>query len=243
MASNETNLYCPDCGKRKRYENRQKKVYYCFVCGSGGRIRNGDKVSGSIIDPDKEPRNKILSIPPERSRLTDFDRRYFKNRGVSDEVINHERERIWSTAHGILFEFPTENYWQERRWSAFRPPAWACPKESPRTSKDGVGYHLRVKEGADSVVVVEGIFDALRVTSVLVCNSFAILSKRVHDLQALELARYYNRCSFILDSDASIRDFNMGVSALAAHIDVDGILLTEGDPAEQTEEALRELLG
>lgn len=238
MSKWERQGYCPDCGKRKRYVNEKKGVYYCFVCCKGGRT-SGSMDLPKLVSP--KGTGEGMEEPPENRALTDFDRSYFARRNISTSLLRTLKDSIRSTDTGLIFFFPTEDYWQERRWGAFRPPPWRFPKNAKRTTKDGVGFHIKINSDSKRVTVVEGIFDALRVSS-LGYNSFAILSKKVHEAQAMELARGYDSCSLLLDSDVSLRDFNEAISVLAVHMDVEGIILTEGDPAEQTDEDLKELL-
>ena len=241
MSKWEKQGYCSDCGKRKRYVNEKKQVYYCFVCCRGGKLTTGtEPMVGLELDETKGP-VESQEVPPSHRPLSDFDRNYYSKRGVSPRLIQLLGDGLHSTDTGLLFMFPTEDYWQERRWGAFRPPPWKFPKNAKRITKDGVGFHIKINSDSKRVTVVEGIFDALRVSS-LGYNSFAILSKKVHEAQAMELARGYDSCSLLLDSDVSLRDFNEAISVLAVHMDVEGIILTEGDPAEQTDEDLKELL-
>lgn len=239
MSKWEINLTCPKCGKRKRYENKRKGVYYCFVCASGGKLAEETMGSQELVSPDIPAEG--MEPPPEHRKLTEFDLRYFTKRGISSRLLNLHENSIRSTEQGILFIFPTEDYWQERRWNAFRPPPWRFPRNSPRTTKDGITYHLRIVPSKQNCVVVEGVFDALKCASAGY-NAAAVLSKKVHDNQAIELSRYYSSCILILDSDVSLADFNSAVNVLSQHMDVEGIILSEGDPADQSIETLKELI-
>ena len=156
---------CPKCGRQgKRYENASKGVYYCFRCGDKGRLAQSQRVlDPEALYPSWNMAGKALSLPPNTVPMSYQAMEYISNRlGVPPEIWEGMTPRIDETEKGLLFTFPGEAYWQERRWEKWAPPRWVNPKEAPTSKKEGLMYYIK-PEGSTIAVVTEGIFDALKV--------------------------------------------------------------------------------
>ena len=205
----EKRMDCPYCGKEGHlYLNLEKKVFYCFRCGARGREgslkEHGIRVP-SVTGLGPTPGTlsfrvtEAVSDPPEYQSLSTYSREYLTSRGIHETILRTLRNKIYDCDEGILFFFPDEDYWQVRRWEG--KPRWVNPTVAPRPPARGTTYHLRTHHGSGTVVLVEGIGDALRIGPF--ANCAALLSSNLHDAQLSRLAEEYSTCGILLDRDVS----------------------------------------
>ena len=190
---------CPSCGKKKRYNNELKGVFYCFYCGDGGRLE--DRAAGHVLDRFSQPPPRPTEDAPENIQpLSKFSVDYLiETRGIAAHLL--ARIPAYTVDTGIYFPFPGERYWQVRNWSSNAPPRWRMPAGLDG-ARSGVAYHVPMPGRARTVVLVEGVLDALKVAS----GGFAaaaMLSKRVHEAQLARLSERYDNAVLMLDADVS----------------------------------------
>lgn len=243
--SNEKRMDCPYCGKEGHlYLNLDKHVFYCFRCSARGR--EGALKEHGIKIPSTTSRGPLLgtlsfkigesiSDPPEYENLSTYSREYLQSRGIHDTILRTLRRKIYDTAEGILFFYPDEDYWQVRRWDG--KPRWVNPHRAPRSPADGCTYHLRTHFGSSTVVVVEGIGDALRVAPF--ANCAAVLSSNLHDLQLARLSQEYSRVGILLDKDVSAPKLMASLKKAGAYFN-EAVLLhcSASDPGDMTDEEI-----
>jgi hypothetical protein len=249
--SKEVKMDCPFCGKENHlYYNPAKGVFYCFRCGKSGHAnelrRHGVMVQRSdrvLYENEVSYRlGEGLADPPEYKEITTSSGDYLHERGVHASVLRMLRQKIYETNKGLLFFYPDADYWQERRWSAFSPPRWVNPSVAPRSPAQGVVYHLRTQYESPRVVLVEGIFDALRVAPF--ANVAALLSSEYHDNQLRHLASLgYTHATCVPDRDVSVGKRIQYLGKCGAWFSDVGIFtdLVADDPGNEDDEVLRRL--
>ena len=207
MSKHETVYDCPFCRSEGHlYYNVAKRVFYCFKCAKGGNAamleREGMTLKAGpdgLLSLRSDVMNKLgatIQQPPKGIEPEGACLDYLTERGVRGTSL----ELFKQTEKGILCLFPDEDYWQERRWSAFAPPRWVNPTEAPREPGDGVTYHLRTHYDSRRIVLVEGIFDAIAVAPY--GNVAAMLSSNYHDNQLRGLYdKGYRNATVMFDRD------------------------------------------
>lgn len=248
----ELQMDCPFCGKEKHlYFNAHKQVYHCFRCGSSGHASQL-RAYGIAVENDhdvllhRDVSYRVaegLEDPPTYSTLSTSSVGYLTERGVHDSVLRLLRSKIYDTAKGLLFFYPTVDYWQERRWGAFSPPRWVNPSVAPSSPGTGVTYHLRTHFDSDRVVLVEGIMDALRVAPY--ANVAAMLSSKYHESQLLALYdEGYRSVTALPDNDVSVTarlHYLFKLRNWFAYARVWPALTTGDDPGSATDEELKDV--
>lgn len=244
--SNEKKMDCPYCGKEGHlYLNLDKRVFFCFKCGARGREgalkEQGVQVDKRTLNSLSQPGtlsfrlSEGVSEPPEYQPLSTYSREYLLGRGIHDTILRTLRRKIYDTAEGILFFYPDEDYWQVRRWAG--TPRWVNPHTAPRSASGGVVYHLHTHFGDDTVVVVEGIGDALRVAPF--ANCAAALSSNLHDLQLAALAERYRNIGILLDRDVSAPKLLASLKKASAFFHTAVLMFCPAaDPGEMTDEQI-----
>lgn len=221
--------------------NKEKGVYYCFRCGEKGRTGNPSR-QARLYGFEMSP--KELEPVPESTLIVPGMRSYEyleKRRGISPDVLMSVPIR--ESDKGIVFLFPEEAYWQERRWSEYRPPAWKNASPAPRTTSNGVIYNVRSYPISDRVVVVEGIIDALAVAEFE--NAAAVLTNQVQDMQAQHLAQLYTKAVYMPDGDVPLKKIIKSKTILqeAFNTVVTYVSLPKGeDPASLRKEEMMKIM-
>lgn len=251
MTTDEIILRCPHCGRRKLYANRVKRLFICFRCGSQGHVSKlgeqapGVRLADILHSMLPQISGSELQPPPEFDELRPFALEHLQGRGIGRHLIRSLP--IYSTRHGILFVFPDQGYWQERRWGPHTPPRWQGPADPPQRPATGVTYHVGVSRPQDRpVVLVEGVGDALKVATAG-WPSAALLGKRLHDAQAAQLSELYEGATVMLDSDSAVIE-RMGAATVAMEHFAGPVRVApvpDGfkDPGETPVERLRGVLG
>lgn len=234
----EINTTCPYCGGDSFYINTQKRVFYCHraSCHASGKL-DRDPTYEPLTDP-IESTDPSKADPPPHWTLSESAKEYLLGRGVSYYFL--KTLPISSTEKGILFEFPNvREYWQERRWKPYSPPRWKCPTGTGQSGRTGVYYEVRSRFFDGSLVVTEGILDALRVGEYR--SAVAVLGSVVHERQLELLLGKYKNLIYMPDGDVpkdkiaeEFMKFPMGSKLIT--------LPPEHDPGSLPTEELRRLL-
>lgn len=186
---NEYKVTCPKCGVKALWVNTAKYVYHCFSCSDGGRLSL--LVAGWKTPPDMEEKPNAWPVVhaaclPDGYRLAEYyddfpeGWRYLIARGVNPTKVE------WGftpARDSVVFPMREDGdviYWQSR---SIYPVIKQKTRNPKGTSKSSVVY--RVDTIDDVCIVVEGIFDALRVEGVAtlgkICSltqAYKILSRR-----------------------------------------------------------------
>ena len=218
----EIQMDCPFCGKEKHlYYNPKKRVFICFHCGETGTKRSLSKSatipiqSNSSTIKTSTPSHELR--PPSHHSLSPSTRSYLtQQRGIESKVL--EVLPISETEKGILFEFPSFDYWQERRFKPFHP-RWWFPKDTAESVSRGVVYLADLHPESSRIVVVEGVLDALSIAPFE--NAAAVLSFRVHPNQVDYLSRRFDQALFIPDADVRAKDVLRGRFQLARKMETE----------------------
>ena len=250
--SKEKRLDCPYCGKEGHlYLNLDKGVFYCFRCGARGRSSalesQGIRVEKQSLNTLYQPGtishrvSEAMSDPPDYKHLSISCINYLTGRGVHDTILRTLRNKIYETDNGLLFFYPDEDYWQERRWKELGGPRWVNPSQAPRTPATGVVYHVRTHYDEDRIVLVEGIMDALRVAPF--GNAAALLSSNFHERQLFGLSLAYDNADILLDSDVGAGKLLSTLQRAQAIFKSARLLhCTASDPGEMEDEDIIETL-
>lgn len=247
MSKNEITLTCPFCDKpRHLYFNVKKRVFHCFKCGKSGTAsmleRMGMSLSNmgmvDIIGDVCYNLSDGVSVPPPHQAMSTQSEAYFAERGVHPAIYNMIEDKTYETDDGLVFFFPDEDYWQVRRWKHLGNPRWTNPTLAARTPAVGVVYHLRTTFDNSVVVLVEGVFDVLRVAPY--ANAAASLSSTIHDTQILGLLdRGYDAVIYMPDRDVPTTTRAKNISRLGAHLIVMVGPYDSDDPGSATDEELK----
>lgn len=230
---------CPWCrrpDKPRLYVNAAKGQYYCQRCKRGGWARDLPVEVPLVVAPTGEEWT-TPEPQPQSWPLTETAREYVEWRGP------WRGNPILECEEGLLFPFPRLEYWQVRRWQKkHRRGPWRNAR-GPIGPADGVLYLAQSHPLSHTIVLVEGIFDALSVARV--ANAAAVLSFRTHPAQAARLVSWgYHRAVLLPDSDVSVADRARAAFAVASVMPVRLAQLPGGrkDPGEATEEELVQVL-
>jgi len=187
--------------KAKLYYNPHKDVWLCFRCRDSGKgIPEGVELDDLPFDPGPSVQVTGVSEPPpyQSPDVTALDY-LVKDRGIPRYLV--DSLPIYTTGKGILFFFPETDcgYWQERRWKVCSPPKWNNPKASPIKVRSGLTYELMSRPESKTVVLVEGVVDALAVAPY--GNVAAYLGIVPNDYQLVTLSQHYGRLVWMPDGD------------------------------------------
>lgn len=199
---------CPLCGDGGEhfYINRHTGGYDCKKCGAAGYVKDGaphvDEGLFSREEPraDSDDRHPEVELP-SRQHLGAEARAYVERRGIEPMWLENAASACdWPERERIIFPFfdPEDRiiYWVARSYAGAEPRYLNAPGRH-------LLYQLPGVEGR-STVIVEGIFDALRVRQAGF-SAVALLGKSLArhlwpDMRALlaQVPRIY----IMLDGDA-----------------------------------------
>lgn len=247
----EASIVCPWCGRRKLYVNLYSALWICFRCGIAGNrtslardVLGIDSLpsvpAGRISRP--SPPVPVVRLPEEARPLDNPDSRfqapfweYLRGRGVEPALIYEYR------MHFAL----SGRY----RWRVIVPVTWherCCgfvarairddlhPKTLNSEGTMDIPFNLDRMAGRQRIVLVEGVFDALRMPNMAVATLGARLS--VRQREAIASLRPESVC-IMRDGDEAGRKQTLddARSLLAAGLRVFLAALPDGvDPASAT---------
>ena len=223
---------CPYCNNThwNFQVNIELCVYHCWVCGAKGGVKrllydasiefDHDEVQPKALKKEVHP--DVIELPMNRVLTSAMDRfamaakQYLYTRGVTDDTIakwnfrictgeDKEQQRYDYGGHVAvpLYGLHGLEYFIAARW------------------RDGKGYRLPdvpkdrfvpMRRNSDTLVVVEGLFDA---TSVWQCTSYDVMmlmGKFVLKHQAETLVKVgYRKILICLDGDAQDSQLKLGL--------------------------------
>lgn len=253
---------CPNCGddRFKFYLNPRKGVGFCFYCEFSPKLESllGSDIIPSDLGvpdiPDVE-QDSDLSTQPEPlprlvSPLSSLDAasepvRFLKSRRIAPSLVDRYQAGYCQSGKfsgRIIFPlFYRDEYigFQGRYISDGLPrgfPKWITGAGT-RKSRFLWNYE-RVIQNQKWCILVEGIFDSLRVPQV----SVALLGKTASDYQKTLLS-YFDYIFVMLDSDATEEAYSLAEDLVPDSVfRVQVIPLEEGDPDSYETEYLKGLV-
>ena len=212
---------CPYCGEDKfrLYVHLKKGVYHCQKCKASGRV---DSLETSTLDTFKEkvkffltgetPCEKKLSLPDHYifpvSEKDGLPWKYLTRRGISSHEI-----------HKYSIGYCEEGFYKERiiipifdSGKLVYFVARTFTNLEPKYLNVGIKridvLFMTFRGMQDMVVIVEGVFDAIRVGQSY--PSIALLGKLITEPQAKKISKIAKRALVILDRDAHTYCWNAG---------------------------------
>lgn len=252
--------------------NVEKGVYNCFRCGGGlvsdllkswgyepnqsrrttdeGALSRVSIAMKAALAEPKPLKFKIDRVRIEKGSISRVGVRYLRTRGFDRaQIISFAREwgvRTDGHGFGTQLVFPVEDpnggVAFEARRSPFRK-RWLYPKGAKK-SETLYGLRHAVRSDTSEVIVVEGVFDALRLWT-LGFHAVAILGALVSDRQ-ISLLSQFESITWMLDADMAgragtvknwLKTEGSGITQFAVDV------APRGDPAEiESADEVRKIL-
>lgn len=247
--------HCPVCGsdEKKVYVDPKTGAWVCFeFCGKGGYIDVGldDAAPGAdllaLLDPTPEVVVWSETELPPWEPLSITAVRYLMGRGIGDWESKRLGLVEWVEHGRILIPYFSEGeliFWTSRLYSDFLPEGakkyWGQPGHKPLYVPQGMD-----PTGSDSLTLVEGVFDAIRVAQAG-CPVVAVGGKTLPawlSKNFLTLANKYGIINVMLDEDAldkalGIQDFLSARTSIPVNV-----VPIPGDPGDLPKHEIRRLL-
>lgn len=252
------------------YINVAKGVFFCHYadCGEKGTIKKLLKkyeIAGEL-----EPRKEI--IEKKEYELTDFSQfskvmgkngtldllalTYLRKRGLSEKEIEFYDIRVSDSGkyYGRVLVPIYENdrlvCFATRSFMPFIKPKYLYPRtgETLLTSGEAIfGYEKAWKDticNIASIVITEGVFDAIAANRIAGLRGLAILSSHLTEGQLCKLLRLSKKFTYFvaLDSDAHKDAVKIARQLTDLGRRVKLVLLEKGDPASVSSEELAKAL-
>jgi len=231
---------CPFCGNMKNnfQVNVDKGVYHCWVCDAKGpisklnillpRVFRGDNVSTHTFTPQKS-----LVLKDCVDVIGTEGEEYLKNRGFSLEDI-----LCWGIRFSLLNRLVFPWYDDEDRLLYYvekdiKTGSWNYPEG---VSKKDILW-VRFRNQSNDILIVEGIFDAMRVYS-YGYNVLILLGTNVFDRDVDFIRKKNLNPILFLDSDCKIEVYKRIKKRLG---DFECMKIEEGDPDELSKKEVDEL--
>lgn len=257
-------IYCPYCpaGDHESHNhchvNPTKGVFHCFRCGESGSARRlinehggaVDLVTEQVVRTAKQPKTDFSQFRKVTGNEGSLDRMaftYLKDRNITKEDINKYdiryaiQGRYFGRVLFPIYENKQVVSFVGRSFLHFIEPAYLFPHrdETILTTAEAIfGYDRMQDNLSDSLVITEGVFDAIAVDRVgsealPTFQSVAIMSKALSAGQLLKLLKLHRGTRFyiMLDSDAHEDALLIARRLHAYNRYVQVAFLTKGDPA------------
>lgn len=229
VTSEEYIIRCPFCGDHPTHNhchvNSAKGVFFCHFCGDKGSIEK--LLKECEITGELEPRKGITE--KRKYEPTDFSQfskvvgkngtldllalTYLKKRGLSKDEIELYDFRFSNSGryYGRVLTPIRENdkvvCFVGRSFISVIKPKYLYPHtgETMLTANEAIfGYGETERDGCETVVITEGIFDAIAANKIMGLRGLAILSSHLSESQFNKLLKLSRSTKFFvaLDSDA-----------------------------------------
>jgi 5S rRNA maturation endonuclease (ribonuclease M5) len=218
---------CPYCNNTKwNLQLNFSGIYHCWACGSGGHITRFFKDQDIEYDSEdlaytpskkKEAQKGTIQLPANKplrdysdSRVALIAKEYLISRHVSSNIIEEwdfrlatgeDEKELGFNYFGYVvvplygeqgLEYYVANTYYRDRQYKYRLP-----------DKDKNSVFLPRKRGSDSIVIVEGLYDAISVWQNTQYDVIMLLGKFLSDFQTESLAKCnYKKVFCCLDGDA-----------------------------------------
>jgi DNA primase len=251
-------------GRDAFHVNLARNIFHCFACGVGGTVldfvaamdrcslfeasQKLQAMTGSSVPTTSTTNEKELVTErrrvslPLNFKLTGIDCRhpYLAERGITEQTaqefgvgfytgpgLMHRRLVIpIHNAEGQLIAYSGRSMDQTQ-------PRYRVP---PAFAKSEILFNMhRAAAGADnSVVVVEGFFDCMKVHQAGIRSVVALMGSALYEPQHKVLLERFSRVIVLLDGDAAGQRASMVISQrLRPHCDVRVISLPDGVQPDQ----------
>jgi hypothetical protein len=251
--------FCNDTYNHLGLDKQGQKVPYCWKCGSHSwwdyirTITNEDPRDviskyGTLMsftqayEPPKQL--AIKCVPPGDYNFKNVHYNYLKKRGFDAEyVVNKYDMRVTSMhhdyAHRIIIPIVKNGRivsYQGRSYIDATPKYLTCRPEDEVIFHKDIFFNLdNAKQ--DAVILVEGIFDAIRLGN----NTIASFGTSVTTSQIQLLIHTYKTVFVLFDGELQAQTKAHALSELLSHagLSVENIVLDSGDPGDmKTDDAL-----
>ena len=108
---------------------------------------------------------------------------------------------------------------------------------NPEVEKNGIVFNIDRAKNSKTVIINEGVFDAIRTGP----DAVAILGKDISKRQTAKIIQNFESAIVMLDSEAA-EEARKIAEKLSAFMDVKLVFLESGDPGETSHEVLREVI-
>ena len=259
------NVQCPYCSDKSNHGGFSKNgyVFMCWRCGKHPVIQTLAKVTGlttkqifelkekynTLIDEEEEKivyHNETIEVPG--SELLPQHIRYLEDRGFNPQYLINKYDLRGTLATGDIYAYRviTPIYYnhrivsyQGRDFTGKQNIRYAtCKPENEIIHHKKILFNLDNSK-QESVIVMEGVYDVFRFGD----NSIATMGTSYTKEQLALLAKRYKRVYTMFDPevDAQNRAKILCSDLSMAGLETVNILLDEGDPAEQSEEVVKEI--
>ena len=196
-STNEIVFTCPKCNRNKLYVNPSNGLFYCFRCGYTGKLKIRSSLSSlkeNNIEKLKEisqfnnESNDIILIPFYSKPLTEEQKQALKNRGITDSDITFynicgreqdNRIQIPNYVKGIFTDITCNWEYDKSKINDDNPKY--IMNEGVKKNRTLFNLH-NVPENIDSIILCEGIFNAITAGRNAVASFGCNLSDRQCDL-------------------------------------------------------------
>ncbi len=257
-------IYCPYCPEGDHsshshcHVNPAKGVFHCFRCGESGsakRLINEhggavELVTEEVVTKAKQPTTDFSQFRKVLGTEGSLDRMaftYLKERNITKKDI--DKYDIRYSTHGRYYGrvlFPMYENKQVvsfvgRSFLHFIEPSYLFPHrdETILTTAEAIFGYDRMQENlSDSLVLTEGVFDAIAVDragskALPTFQAVALMSKSLSQGQLIKLLKLHEGTRFYIMLDADAHEDALLIarrlSAYARYVQV--AFLTKGDPA------------
>jgi len=247
---------CTNCDDQKYhlYVHLGKKLFYCQKCAFKGKVEDlgptldnfQDRANKFLTKESREIKErKIMKLPEHFNKLNSnsgLPYNYLINRGINpDEVAQYNMGYCSDGDYSERIILPIYRlskliYFVGRSFTNKEPRYF----NSISFSKKGVLFTTFAGR-VDHAIVVEGVFDAIKIGRVK--PAISLLGKRADAAQLQEIAKVANSATIMLDRDAVKEQWEL-IKQLSFHIPTKYIFLDNyKDPDDIPARELRKIIG
>jgi hypothetical protein len=220
---------CPKCISQGNDNNRDNLSVWsdghrwCFRCNY---YEPGDIVEKHLKQ--KEIVNKKGLIYPEITNFSQECLEYLRSYQLTDEEIYSNLN-----GHPEGYTFFDDKWWLLRRLDKDHP-------EGKVKIRGEVVGNEPILTGSDTVVVVEDILSAIKVSRVI--DTIALCKSAIHDILIVRLAQRYDNCNLWLDSDMLEKMGNKLLPRIKPYFKQCKVIMSEYDPKTYTDSDIRRFI-
>ena len=259
------NVACPFCADHANHlgVNLESKNFHCWLCGERGDVVKlirevqgvGYYEARDVVNRYSNPAKQVVKEKPSskpfrlpghemEEEIPEVVRKLFKRRNFPLAWIKRHRLRFYTPTQQLVvpvfYGGRAVSYQLMDVTGLARVKYQSCPKDAAVMDNKSVWYGVDEALRQDQVVVVEGVTDKWRVGDCAV----AAFGKGVSEEQRRLFVRLFSgkRVKVFLDPDARSESFAFAGELALLGWRVQRVELGSGDPAELTEEEVRQIL-
>jgi hypothetical protein len=199
---------------------------YCWKCGY---YEPGDIVEKHFRQ--KEIINSKGLVYPEITNFSQECLEYLRSYQLTDEEIYSNLN-----GHPEGYTFFDDKWWLLRRLDKDHPEG----KVKIRGEVVGNEPIFTCSTGSDTVVVVEDILSAIKVSRVI--DTIALCKSAIHDILIVRLAQRYDNCNLWLDSDMLEKMGNKLLPRIKPYFKQCKVIMSEYDPKTYSNQKIKEFI-